>query len=116
MNITTAVAGSQPTAVVNTATTYFVRAKRPSGTQRIVGRINTPMPANTSLTILLGTPAGAVNSGALALTTVDQTLVTNIEKLNGDTFTITYTFTATVAAGVVPSQSRTVTLTMVDVP
>ena len=116
MNITTAVAGSEPTPIVNSATTYFVRAKRPSGTQKITARINAPMPANTTLTIQLGVPLNAISMGAVALDMTDRDILTNIEKLNGDTFPITYTFSATVLAGVVPSQSRTVTLTMVDVP
>ena len=116
MTITTAVAGSEPTPIVNSATTYYLRAKRPSGTQKIMGSINAPMPFGTTLTIELGVPFGAVSSGPVALDVMDQDLLTNVEKVNGNTYTITYTFSATAAAGVIPSQSRTVTLTMVDAP
>jgi hypothetical protein len=116
MNVTVTVAGSQPAAVVNSATTYFVRAKNSSGPQKITAQLNLPMPANTTLSIQLAPTAGATSRGAVALDMTNRDVVVNIDKENGATAGITYTFSATVAAGVVPSQSRTVTLTLVNYP
>jgi hypothetical protein len=43
-------------------------------------------------------------------------IVVNIAKENGSTLPITYVFSATVAAGVIPLQTRTVTLTLSAYP
>ncbi len=60
--------------------------------------------------------SGATSLGPVTLSTISQAVVTNIKKENGSTLRVTYVFEATVAAGVVPSQSRSVTLTLVAVP
>ena len=114
--ISTAMAGLQPAGFPNAATTYFVKAKNPAGPQRITARLDSPMPAGTTLTISLVASPGATSLGAVSLDATARDVVVNIDKENGASYGITYTFTATVAAGVVPSQSRTVTLTMSSYP
>ena len=114
--VTTATAGLQPAALSNSATTYFVKAKNPAGPQKITAQLDSPMPTGTTLTISLVAPSGATSLGAVSLDATARDVVVNIDKENGSSYSITYTFTATVAAGVVPSQSRTVTLTMSSYP
>lgn len=117
MTINTAVAGSQPTSVTNAATTYNVRVGNAQGIKKIVARINAAMPAGTTLQLSMVPPVGATSPGPVSLTTVSQDIVNNIAKVGTRvTLGITYKFSATAAAGVVPLQSRTVTLTMVVGP
>lgn len=114
--ITTAVAGSEPAAITNSITTYFVKAKTAAGPQKITAALDSPMPPGTTLTIQLVPSAGATSLGAVSLDMTNRAVVINIAKENGSTLGITYVFSATVAAGVVPSQSRTVTLTLSTYP
>ena len=114
--ISTATAGSQPAALSDNATTYFVKVKAAAGTKKITAQIDSPMPVGTTLTIQLVAPPGATSLGAVSLDATTRDVVVNIAKENGASFGITYAFTATVAAGVVPVQSRTVTLTLVNFP
>ncbi len=114
--ISTAAAGSEPAALSNSLTTYFVKAKNSAGPQKITAQLNMPMPIGTTLTIQLAPSPGATSLGAVSLDVVARNVEINIAKDNGSTHGITYVFTATVAAGVVPSQTRTVTLTMSSYP
>ncbi len=116
MTASTAVAGMAPTPVVDGITTYYVRARNPAGPQKIVAQLNAPMPAGTTLTINMVPPAGATSLGNVVLSVTPQDIVLNIDKIGGSTQGITYTFTATIAAGVVPAQSRIVTLSLVPFP
>ena len=114
--VTTATAGSQPAAISNALTSYFVKAKNPAGAQKISAAFDVPMMPGTSLTLQMGASAGATSLGPVALDVTTRDIVVNIDKENGSTLPITYVFSATVAAGVVVSQTRTVTLTMSSYP
>ena len=114
--ITTAIAGAQPAALTNSLTSYFVKAKNAAGPQRISAQLDSPMPAGTSLTLTMAPSAGATSLGPVTLDMSARDIVVNIKKDNGSTHGMTYVFTATVAAGVIPSQTRTVTLTMATYP
>lgn len=116
LTITTAIAGNAPSPVTNGITTYFVKVKNIAGIHKITAQLNAPMPAGTTLTISMVAPAGATSLGAVTLDATPRDVVVNIDKENGATNTITYAFSATVAAGVVPVQSRTVTLSLVPTP
>ena len=74
------------------------------------------MPAGTALEITLTPPAGTTGAGTVTLTTVAQSVVSNITSNKVATNPITYQLTATPAAGVVTSQSRTVTFTVAAFP
>jgi hypothetical protein len=113
--VSAAVAGSQPTAL-SSALTYFIKSKHPAGAQKISAQLDSPMPAGTTLTLQMVPPSGATSLGAVSLDATVRDIIVNIDKENGSTYGMTYTFSATVAAGVVPSQSRTVTLTMSSYP
>ncbi len=114
--ITTAVAGSDPTAITNSLMTYFVKAKKPAGAQRIAAQLDSPMPPGTALTLQMSPSAGAISLGPVALDMAPRDIVVNIDKDNGSTLGMTYVFSATAAAGVIPLQSRIVTFTMSNYP
>ena len=78
--------------------------------------LNVPMPAGTTITLQMGASAGATSLGPVTLDMTSRDIVVNIDRENGSTFPITYVFSATVAAGVIPSQTRTVTFTMASYP
>jgi hypothetical protein len=116
LRISAAIAGSQPTPVSNAATTYTVVTLTPNRTYKITARLNTPMPVGTTLQVTLAAPPGATSLGAVSLDATARDVVTLIPKNTNATRAITYNFSATTAAGVVPSTSRTVTLTIVQAP
>ena len=107
-------AGSQPAPAVNSATTYTVKV--PTKTvKKITAQLDSNMPLGTTLTVSLAPPTGASSVPVVLSTTVTDA-VTNITSKNNQTKAITYTLNATVAAGVVGSQTRTVTFTLIDFP
>jgi len=108
--VNAAVAGSAPTAVSNSSTTYAITTNQT--TRKITGAINTAMPSGLTLTVTLAAPTGGSSAGAVTLTAVAADLVTGISTLNESGSIITYNLSATSAAGVVTSDTRTVTLTL----
>jgi hypothetical protein len=115
MTITAATAGSAPTAVSNTSTTYSLTGKPPGILHyAITASINTAMPAGVTLKITLAASLG-VSAGPVALGTTAQNVVTGITNAMSSQV-ITYTLSATPAAGVVASSTRTVTLTRITTP
>jgi hypothetical protein len=110
--VSSALAGSQPSDAVNSVTTYAISTNE--STKKITGALDSAMPANTTLKINLAAPTGAASAGDVALTTTAADLVTGISKVAESGKTITYTFSATVAAGVIPPTNRTVTLTVTN--
>ncbi len=114
MKVTMAVAGSAPAAVSDALTTYSSATNPAPGHFSITASINSPMPAGVTLTITLAASQGS-SAGAVTLITVAQNVVTGItKKMNSQT--ITYNLSATAAAGVVPLQTRQVTLTQISTP
>jgi hypothetical protein len=115
LHITTAVAGFNPTAKTNSATTLRIQGS--SGTWHVAAKLNSNMPAGTTLTVNLAAPAGgSVSLGNVNLTNTNQTLVTNIGNIGNTFCVLTYTFNATPAAGVIASTTRTVTFSILSGP
>jgi hypothetical protein len=110
--VITAVPGSQPTAVTDATTTYAITTN--IANKKITGALNTAMPANTSLKVTLVAPTGGTSAGQITLTASAQDLVTGISTLAESGLGISYNFSATLAAGVVASAQKTLTLTVVD--
>ncbi|AHG90865.1 hypothetical protein J421_3328 [Gemmatirosa kalamazoonensis] len=110
LNVTTATAGSAPTAVTSSSTTWAVTCNQTGA--KITASIGSAMPSGVTLTASLGAPAGAASAGAQTLGTVAVDLVTGITKLNQSGLSVTYSLSATAAAGVVTATSRTVTYTI----
>ena len=111
-NVTTAVAGAQPAIITNAVTKFTVSNLQNSA--KISAGLNAAMPAGTTLTIRLAALPQATSVGTVTLSTTVVLLEYDIQ--NGGTGTITYTFAATAAAGVIPSQSRIVTFTLAAYP
>jgi len=110
LTINTAVAGSPPTSVEDSTTTYAITTNQ---TGRIItGAINTAMPAGVTLTVALAAPTGGSGGTDVTLTGTAATLVTGITTLNESGLAITYKLSATSAAGVVSSANKTVTFTI----
>lgn len=110
LTVNAASAGSAPTAASDASTSYAITTNESN--RKITGALNTAMPSGVSLSASLAAPAGATSVGAVALTGSAQDLVTGISTLNESGKVITYNLSATSAAGVVPSASKTVTLTV----
>lgn len=116
LRVSTAVAGSEPIAVTNASTTYTVTTGNPNRLHKITARLSAPMPVGVTLTASLAAPAGATSLGPVALDATARDVVLDIPRRTTATHAITYTLSATVAAGVIPNSSRTVTLTIVQQP
>jgi hypothetical protein len=111
--VTSAVAGSQPTAVTNSATTYDVRVGNNS-VMKITARLDAPPPPGMTVTISPAAPAGATSLGPVALDMSARDVVVNISGVNSQA--ITYQVSAPVSAGVVAPAIRTVTFNLVSYP
>lgn len=116
LRISTAIAGSQPIAVSNSSTTYTVTTGNPNRLYKITARLSAPMPVGVTLTASLAAPPGATALGPIILDAIDRDVVLDIPRRTTATQAITYALSATVAAGVIPNSSRTVTLTLVQQP
>lgn len=110
LTVNAATAGSAPTAVTDSTTTYAITTNETN--RKITGALNTAMPSGVTLSVTLGAPTGATSTGKVALTGTAQDLVTGISTLNESGKSIEYELAATSAAGVVASASKTVTLTI----
>ena len=110
LTINAAVAGNAPTSASNATATWAVTTNQSNA--KITASLSSAMPAGLTLSANLGAPTGASSNGLTALGVAAVDLVTSITKLAEGTLTVTYQLDATVAAGVVASQSRTVTYTI----
>ncbi len=116
MRVSSAVAGSQPLPITVAGGTYRIITPNPNRTYAITAQLNANMPTGTTMAITLAAPTGATSLGAVNLDVTARNVVTGIRRNTNATRNITYTFTATTTAGVVPLSSRTVTLTVIRFP
>ena len=107
--INTATAGSNPTGATANAT--WAVTTNQSGA-KITASIGSNMPAGLTLSVNLTAPAGGSSAGSQSLSTTDVDVVTGISQLAQSAIALQYSLTATAAAGVVSSTSRTVTYTI----
>ena len=110
LTITSATAGSDPTPVSDASSVWAITTNTTNA--KISANIPTDMPAGVTLDVLLGQPAGATSTSKSLASGAAQDLVTGITKLKATGLTVTYTLSATAAAGVIPADSRVVTYTM----
>ena len=110
LTINAAVAGSAPTTVTATGSTYSVTTNQTSA--KITAAIDAAMPTGVTLSTTLTAPAGGTSAGQKSLSATATDVVTGITKLNQAGLAITYQLDATAAAGVVSSATRTVTYTI----
>jgi hypothetical protein len=113
LTITTAVPGSAPTQATAVGTPTYSVSSNDAGSKITIGLgTGNDMPTGVTLTATLAAPSGAT-SVARALSATDQDAVTGITTVVGSNLAVTYTLDATIAAGIIASATRTVTLTIV---
>ncbi len=113
LTVNAAVAGAAPTEVSNAITqTYDITTNEES--RKITAKIDLAMPEGVTLAITLAAPEGATSIPDVALTATAQDAVTGISTLNETGKVITYKLSATSAAGVIASITKTVTLTITN--
>ena len=112
MTIDTATAGLHPTDA-EADPVYYAITTNCSG-KKITAKIDSDMPTKTSLVINVTPPAGASMQGEQPLSAVAVDVVKDIVPVAGSGLEITYIFGADYDAGVIASDTRTVTLTLMD--
>lgn len=107
--ISTATAGSNPgNATANG--TWAVTTNQTGA--KITASIGSNMPSGLTLSVNLSAPSVGASAGSQTLSTTAVDVVTGITKHAQSGMTVTYSLSATAAAGVVTSTSRTVTYTI----
>jgi len=112
--VTTAIAGSQPVSVIGNSTYSGVVAF--GGQMRIVCSLNANMPTGTTLQVRLTAPSGGTSLGDVIVDVTARNLVIAVTPPFLNNVTIRYTFTPTVAAGVLPLTTRTAAYTLLTYP
>jgi hypothetical protein len=112
--VTTAVAGSQPAPIV--AMSAYAGPVTFTGQMRIVCSLNANMPTGTTLAVRLTAPTGGTSLGDVNLDVTPRNIVVAVVPAFLNNVTIRYTFTPTVAAGVLPLTTRTATYTLLTYP
>jgi len=102
-----------PSATDSSGVTYDITNNAGTDSKKLIGKINTAMPANTILSVNVTAPSGALSAAFVALTASDQDLVTGIDNVNEAGVAISFKLEATVAAGVIASATKTFTMTVV---
>jgi hypothetical protein len=110
--VNTATAGSQPDQDTDNSTSWAVTTN--GSNKKMTGDIDSNMPSDVTLEISLTAPTGGSGSGDVSLSTTAGDLVTSITQVAESGLAITYTLSATVSAGTVAQDTRTVTLTLTD--
>lgn len=110
LTVNAATAGSQPSAVQSTGLTYAITTNGTS--KKITAQLNANTASGVTLQVQLAAPSGGTSAGAVTLGTVAADVVTGITRLAGSALGLTYTLSATAAAGVVTATPVTVTYTI----
>lgn len=110
LNVTTAVAGSNPTQATDNGSTWAVTTNQ-SGA-KISASLDSDMPSGLTLQVSLGAPSGATSAGAKTLSSASVDLVTGVSQVATSGLSMNYSLDAALSAGPVASGSRTVTYTI----
>lgn len=112
--VSTATAGAQPSQAT-ASTTYGITTNEAS--KKITCNLDTAMATGLTLKVTAAAPTGATSAGAVdisaATALAPATLVTGITKVAASGLALSFTLDATVAAGVVASSTKTLTMTIV---
>jgi hypothetical protein len=106
-------AGKEPESAVDTSTTYTLQVP-PNATTTLSVSIDSPMPEGTNLFVSLSTPGEHNKSPTIPLKVVPQVVLTRILAGIYEDLTITYEYSATVAAGIVPLSSKNIVFTLTE--
>lgn len=112
--VTTGTVGSGLTSGT-AATSYAITNNFIASGVKITGSLNTAMPTGTTLKLAVTAPGSGTTTGVVTLTTAAQDLVTGIGAINATGVAMNFTLEALVTAGVIASQAKTLTLTLVTV-
>ncbi len=113
LTILSAMAGGQPQDATDSSVTYAITTN--GSDKRITASIDTAMPPNVTFKAQIAAPSGSgMSSGEVTLGTAAVDVVTGISQVAESSCAITYRLSATVAAGVLPSDARTVTFTLTE--
>lgn len=113
LTIASAAAGEQPQEVTDSSSTCAITTN--GANKRITASIDTAMPAYVTLKVNVAAPSGSGTSqGDVTLATSASNVVTGISPVADSSPTITYKLSATVQAGVLATDTRTVTFTLSD--
>lgn len=108
-----AVPGSELEAAVDVTTSFDLVTTAPG--QRIVARLEEPLPRGLTLTIEVVAPAGAASAGRVQLGMLDREIVGAIPTPGSYTgLSITYRLTALTTAGTVPRSVGRVLFSVLD--
>jgi hypothetical protein len=114
LTISTATAGS-PLTSASVTVSWAVTTNQLD--QKVSASLDQNLPAGVTLSAQLEAPtAGGLSTGPNPLSTTASDLVTGISTLAEGGLDLTYTLSATLAAGTVASQTRTVTYTITAGP
>ena len=94
------------------STTYAITNN--AGSKKIVGKIDTAMPSNTTLSVTAAAPASGASAGAVSLNASNQDLVNAIGAVDQTGVNLSFVLSANVNAALVNSATKTLTLTVVD--
>jgi hypothetical protein len=114
LTVSTATAGSAANAVTDATSTWAVTTN--AANKKLTAAINSDMPTGVTLEVNAAAPSGATSSSYQTLGTSAVDVVTGIATVNASGLLLTYRLSATLAAGVVSSASKTVTYTLVTGP
>ena len=119
LTVNAAVAGSAPTQAVDNTATYAITTNCADDAKKLTGGIDAAMDDGLTLAVTAEAPTGATSAGAVDISaaitdTSDADLVTVIDAVNESALGLGFTLDATAAAGVIASDTRTFTLTLVD--
>jgi len=110
--IGSAVAGSAPTSVTASGTSYAITTNELN--QKITASLDQALPAGVTLEVALAAPDGATSAGSVALTTAGADVVTGISRTVASSLPITYRLSATPMVQISAPDARTVTFTIVS--
>lgn len=113
LTISSAIAGQQPQDATDSSSVCAVTT---NGTnKRITASIDTAMPAYVTLKVNVAAPSGSGTSQSyVTLSTSATNVVTGISHVADSNCAATYKLSATVDAGVLSNEIRTVTFTLSD--
>lgn len=110
LTISTATAGSAPTSVTATGSSWNVTTNLTGA--KVTASLESDMPRGVTLSVNLTAPAGATSAGLTPLGTSPVDLVTNLSKLTATQLPLMYKLDATPRAGIVTAGTRVVTFTI----
>jgi hypothetical protein len=113
LTVNTATAGAQPNQVT-TSSTYDITTNCAADAKKLTAAINADMPSGVTLTLNLTAPTNGTSAGDVTISSTPADVVTAIDAVAEANINMTFKLDATVDAGVLAPNNRTLTLTLTD--